>query len=352
MNILQVCAYAAKYGGNFIASLMALEEDLKKKGHNVSYLFPESAGKYNWCKEIEKEHQVFYCENNRFSIRTFLKIRNAMNNMDIIHSHFELYDMLVALAAEKKQRIVWHLHDSFEENLDCAHRIINKLQYCILSKNIILVSPSAYYANYVAKLGFPKMNIRLVENCINLTRLQQTQRNIDSCDFLVFGGFYYIKGLDVLLDACRILKSQKKEFLVGIVGYHDTWEWINKNYSDVKSKLSLIEPTEDVVALYNSTKIFLSTSRRESFSYAVLEALSLRKPVIASDIPGNNWTSQYKTVCKFKNESVEELAKCMTCFIENNYKVDNKLLENTAKEVRQRYSIDNWISKIEEVYFE
>ncbi len=351
MNILQVCAYAAKYGGNFIASLMALEEDLKKKGHNVSYLFPESARKYKWCKDIEKEHRVFYCGINRFSVKTFLKIRCAMKNMDIVHSHFELYDMLVSLAAKKKQRIVWHLHDSFDENLDYVHRIINRLQYRMLSKNILLVSPNEYYANYVVKLGFPERNIRLAENCIDLTRLKQTKKSTVCYDFLVFGGFYYIKGLDILLDACRILKSQNKEFLVGIVGYHDTWEWINMNYSDVKSKLYLIEPTEEIVTLYDSTKVFLSTSRRECFSYALLEALSLGKPVIISDIPGNSWASKYETVFKFENENAEELARRMIYFIENNYEIDDELLSKTGKEVRKRYSIDNWIKKIEEVYF-
>lgn len=31
-TILQVCAYGAEYGGNFIASLEILEEELEKKG--------------------------------------------------------------------------------------------------------------------------------------------------------------------------------------------------------------------------------------------------------------------------------------------------------------------------------
>ena len=84
----------------------------------------------------------------------------------------------------------------------------------------------------------------------------------------------------------------------------------------------------------------------------MLEALSLGKPVIVSDIPGNSWASKYETVFKFENENAEELARRMTYFIENNYEIDNELLSNTGKEVRERYSIDNWILKIEEVYFE
>ena len=32
-TILQVCAYGAEYGGNFIASLEIFEEELEKKGY-------------------------------------------------------------------------------------------------------------------------------------------------------------------------------------------------------------------------------------------------------------------------------------------------------------------------------
>ena len=39
-------------------------------------------------------------------------------------------------------------------------------------------------------------------------------------------------------------------------------------------------------------------------------------------------------------------------FIDSRFEIDNKLLNETTDEIRQTYSIDHWISKIEEVYFE
>ena len=43
MTILQVCAYAAPYEGNFIKSLKALGKVYEEKGDKMVYAFPESA---------------------------------------------------------------------------------------------------------------------------------------------------------------------------------------------------------------------------------------------------------------------------------------------------------------------
>ena len=67
MRIIQICAYSAQYGGNFISSLKALEDDLVAKGHVVEYAFPSLANQYEWCKTIERRTKVYYCGINRFS---------------------------------------------------------------------------------------------------------------------------------------------------------------------------------------------------------------------------------------------------------------------------------------------
>lgn len=352
MKILQVCAYAAQYGGNFIASLLALENSLVKKGHQISYLFPKSASQYEWCKKIEDTHQVFYCDTNRFSYKTFLEVKNAVKDMDLIHSHFELYDMLVVLAAKKNQRVIWHLHDSFDEKLDWIHKTINKIQYAWIGKNTTLVSPSAYYADYVIGLGYNKKNTRVIANCIDLKRLEEPETVETRYDFLVFGGFYYIKGLDILLDACRILKNKKKKFCVGVVGYKDTWNWIENQYPDINDCFVRLNPTEQVSLLYESVKVFMSTSRRECFSYALLEALASGRPAIVSDIPGNQWCKTYKTAYTFENENAEDLAKRMSSFIDSDFDVDKEALAITSEAIKSIYNVEKWASEIEEVYFE
>ena len=52
MDILQVCAYGAPYPGNFIDSLLLLEEKLMEAGHTTIYAFAETAKGKPWCEEI------------------------------------------------------------------------------------------------------------------------------------------------------------------------------------------------------------------------------------------------------------------------------------------------------------
>lgn len=352
MRILQVCAYAAQYGGNFIASLTALEKNLISQGYCVEYVFPCAARNFEWCKAIEKRTKVYYCSSNRFSVNTYFQIKHAMKQADIIHSHFELYDILTALAKTKRQTLVWHLHDSFDDHIDLFHRIVNNFQYGMMGKKAFLISPNEYYANYVADLGFPAKNISIVPNCIDFKRLKKQNIAKKTHDFLVFGGFFYIKGLDILLDACRILVKKGKQFSLGVVGYADTWNWIDSNYPDLNQIIHRIAPSEDVLSFYESSKVFLCTSRRECFSYALTEALYVGLPAIVSNIPGNIWCKKYSAVSTFTPESPLELADAMQKYIDSNYSYDPEKLHEVSELIAEEYGLEKWISQIEEVYFE
>ena len=60
MTVLQVCAYAAPYEGNFIASLKKLGEALKSRGHKMIYAFPENAREKEWCQKLSGETKVYF----------------------------------------------------------------------------------------------------------------------------------------------------------------------------------------------------------------------------------------------------------------------------------------------------
>lgn len=352
MIILQVCAYTATYGGNFIASLLSLDEELRKKDIETRYLFPESVRNTEWCLQIQKKAIVYFAGMNRFSIKTYQQVRNAMKHAHIIHSHFELYDCIVALARKKNQRLFWHLHDSFDDEIDLPHRIINKLQYKYLSKKVTLISPSRHYANRVAELGFDNSRIRELANCINVRRLKYDGSVLPKYDFLIFGGFYQVKGLDILLNACRILRSRYSGWTVGVVGYDSTWDWVDKNYADLESFIQKLPPSKDISKYYNESSVFLSASRRECFSYALLEALYMGKPAIVSEIPGNKWATKYETVLTFASENEEELAQCMERYLNKRHWFSEGAKVKVSEEVEKMYGITRWVEEMERIYLE
>lgn len=352
MVVLQVCAYAAQYGGNFIASLTALENDLNSKGIETRYLFPDTAKDMQWCIELQGRAKVFFAGMNRFSHTTYSQVRAAMEEADIIHSHFELYDCITAIARKKEQKLFWHLHDSFDDTIDFPHRIINKIQYKYLGRHAVLISPNKFYSDYVVRLGFDPQKVKLVNNCINTERLDVQPDTPKLYDFFAFGGFYHVKGLDVLLDACRLLSIREKNWKLGIVGYEDTWKWMDKYYPDLDSHVKRLHPSESVSDFYNQSAVFICPSRRENFPYALLEALYVGKAAVVSAIPGTQWAMEYKTVKSFQSENAEELADVMEEYLLCNFWFSKDDLISTSHQIKDKYSIAGWISAIERVYFD
>lgn len=112
-NILHCAQFAADYKGNFISSLINLESELTKSNCNISYLFPKEVSEKLWYNEFSKSHKCYLSNNVYHSESEILKIIND-DNIDIIHSHFEGFDISSVKAANKSKRdikIVWHLHD-------------------------------------------------------------------------------------------------------------------------------------------------------------------------------------------------------------------------------------------------
>ncbi|MBR4863355.1 MAG: glycosyltransferase family 4 protein [Oscillospiraceae bacterium] len=350
MKLLQVCAYTAQYSGNFIASLLALDQRLSARGVETMYLFPETVAETPWCQQLSRTRQVFFAGLNRFSYATFRQVKAAMAQADMIHSHFELYDCLCAFAKTRKQKLFWHLHDSFEENIDLPHQLINRFQYGVCGKKAIMISPNRYYADYTVSLGFPEKNVHIVDNCIDCSRLVSREALTKQYDFLVFGGFYKTKGLDILMDACRMLHKAGRSFKLAIVGYPQTWEYLDATYPDMACCTVRLAPSENVSAFYDSAKVFLSTSRRECFSYALLEALYKKLPAIVSDIPGNQWAKNFDTACFFETENPEALADRMAQLLTDN-RFPSQALENTSAQIKAQYSCTAWAERIEEIYF-
>lgn len=348
MKVLQVCAYAARYGGNFMASLSRLEEQLAAEGIETEYLFPETAREMPWCKALQSRARVHFAGLNRFSPRVYRQVKAAMAGADIIHSHFELYDCLTALARKKNQKLFWHLHDSFEEVIDLPHRVINKIQYGLLGKKATLISPNDHYSNMVAGWGFPAKQIFHVDNAVDFSRLKRENREKEY-DFLVFGGFYRVKGLDVLMDACRILKGREIIFRLGVVGYPDTWRFLEEHYPDLDGCIERLEPSEDVSRFYNAAGCFVSASRRETFSYSLLEALYLGLGAIISDIPGTQWANGYGCVSVFACEDAAALAETMDQKLRE--ASDPSVKNGVLEDVQRRYCAKSWAKAIKEIYF-
>lgn len=355
MEILQVCAYAAPYPGNFIASLTQLEIKLNQQGYKVIYAFPETAQDKEWCLEISKRTKVYFLPVAKARIlpctyKIFRKIYQE-NNIRIMHSHFELYDIPATITSPKSTKIFWHLHDALEEifrKSNLLTKILWKLQYSVFSKRAILLSVSEKHKQFAIQLGFSIKSAKYLPNGLNTKRIRTFQMQKRELDFLMFGWEFHIKGVDLALKAASLLEHQK--FKLMVVGGEATWDLIDKSQFKDSPFLIKQNPVEDVNQLYNNSKCFLHISRAEGFSYALLEAVYSGLPVICSDIKENSFAKEFPQVVFVKSENIEEINIAMKNIINNKYTFSNEDIKRSREIIGKKYSHNAWADTLLSYY--
>lgn len=354
MTILQVCAFSAPNGGNFIASLEYLELKLKERSIETIYAFADGAKEKPWCREIQARTKVYFLPtaNARILPKTYQIFKQIYreNRIAIMHSHFELYDMPATIMAPKETKIFWHLHDALKRNYQngsTSRKILTHIQYGLCGKRATLLSVSEEHAFFVEKLGFPKKQIFYFPNGINIDRIKQTPLIKTNNQFLMFGWEIIRKGVDLVVNAAKKLSASNIEIV--IVGQEECQMYLEKHCSNYKT-VFFHPPVENINDLYCKTKAFLHVSRAEGLSYALLEVIYAGIPVICSDIPENQFAKAFRNVKFVNNEDDDSIAQQIEAISFQPYIISEEDMEFNRALIEKEYSIDAWAQKLINLY--
>ena len=352
MDILQVCAYAAEYEGNFIKSLYSLENQLARLGHNVIYAFPENAKEKVWCQQLQKRAKVYYLPLRMARIlpQTYLQLRKIIkeNNINIVHSHFELYDIPCNTMGNKKVKVFWHLHDPINKSSQITRNILNKLQYSIFSRNAKLLAVNDFYRNVVIKLGFNKNNTVTVLNGIDLSRITYPyNKEKHKYDFLTFGWDFERKGSDIIFRALEKLSKEGYRFKLLFNCNECTIESVKSFFNNIIPEwIDIGMPVENINEIFSISRTFIQASRRETFSYAVCEAAYAGMDVISSDISGLEWAHKLPTVEFFDNEDVDGLYLLLKRRLDEGNLLNNDDIISSREQIENNFSTEVWAKNI------
>ena len=347
MTVFQVCAYAAPYEGNFIKSLKALASSLTAQGHRTIFAFPESAKTISWVEDLGREYDLFFLPLAKARIKpetyaTLRGIYKKYDDLEVIHSHFELYDVPVSLTAPKHVKVFWHLHDALQIYNAFKHRIVHRIQYGFLHGKAKLLSVSEKHMQYVLRCGFPKSQAEFVPNGIDTDRIRLVSQIPEdrAYDFLLFGWEFERKGVDLCIEAMRV---KKLACSVAVVGAEDTEAIIRERYGEVNG-LKVVGHVSDINELYNNARCFLHISRAEGLSYALLEAIYAGLPIICSDIDENRFAQKFPTVKMIPAGRIEEIGNAMEEMISKVCSVEE--IASSRKIIDDEYSISCWVKQI------
>ena len=351
-SVLQVCAFGAPNPGNFIASLFALEKRLTDKGYSTIYAFAETAKDKAWCKDLCKDHRVYFLPVAKARIlpSTYIVLKKIYkeNDVSIVHSHFELYDIPVTVTAPKGVKIFWHLHDPLQENYfkgSLSRKILTKIQYGFFGKKAILLSVSEKHAYFAEKLGFKKEQIHYLPNGLNTDRIVPIHQETNSSDFLMFGWDVKRKGVDLAVKAMQQIGSEQIHLV--IVGGQEC-----RSYLTQYSTTGIIckEPVDNVNELYCQSKAFLHISRAEGQSYALLEVIYAGLPVICSDIPENQFAREFRNIHFVRNENYVDITDAIM-ILNTQLLISTEDAEYNRRLIDQKYSLNTWCVHLLNFYF-
>lgn len=364
-KIIVLCDYNSNYGGNFIPSLISLEEK-KRDLYKYIYVFPIDAKNKQWMTSLKNSGRIIeFIEKSKNNYINSCRIQKILKkyNSKVLYVHFWSFKPIALISIfHRSIKIFIHMHSDFSNGkktlrLKLKHFILYK---CLLRK--------CYYLSVSNDLldFLPKKNSYYIPNALATKRIDcihQTGEDFrnkygiakENVIIECFGWSPYVKGIDIAVRSVKKARDlgYKELYLLIICGVSfdiDKMKLFIKENTDCygnENWIMLVNSNEDVFRFHEAADVCLSASRSEGFSYALLEMMSLGKRCIISDIPGTDWATKYENVEIFKSENVDS---CMKSIIKT---LDKKnVYPIVKKDILENYSIDQWCFKIIELFNE
>jgi glycosyltransferase involved in cell wall biosynthesis len=361
-NILQFLKFSAPYPGNFMQSLIKLDEVAKKAGVNTVYLFCTDTSQVGWMQEFMKDHKnVYFLSGSYFKDVSLVKQIMKQHQVKYVHTHFTTakHNSLIKVANFSygaKLFTINHLH-----NHQPVEGILKATIKNLMTHTDLYIGCSQSVAEDYKKTH-PQLSNKttFVTNGIEFTRLDTTAK-LDRKDFqipanakifLMFGFDYHRKGVDVLLEAMKNLRVKGEEvyLLISLSRNKEKLaETIKQNFGELPSWLKIVEAREDVGTYFKFADCFVSASREEGLATSLVEAVYCGCPIITSNIPGPNSLGIPYTYT-FESEDVAGLQKQMEAVMAlSDAETKNITAEQKAHAVKT-FGIDVWAEKIFATY--
>ena len=312
--------------------------------------------------ELGHEVEVMSCENTPYlpvrglanpsfivtsSIKaTLKKLRGS--RYDVVHAHN--VPSALAMRVIGGRRILT-LHGVFSEQVEYLHggiygRIAGFLEDKALEWADVITAVSRKTAEHYRAVK--RVDVKHVPNAIDLRDLPDEEERLYSPQVIFVGRLSAEKGVDVLIRAFRRLDLDAHLLIVGEGPEREKLEALASG--DARIHFLGYKPRPEALKLLKGSDVFVLPSIHEGLSTALLEAMALGVPVVASRTGGNEeLVEDGVTGILVPRNDPQALMRAIKTLLE-----DSELAKTLARKarlvVKSNYSWDVVIQRYVEIY--
>jgi len=311
---------------------------------------------------LKKSFKVISIHSGRkFDVKAIFKLRTILREKDveIAHAHGYKSIIFVFLATRfTKIKLVTTLHGWVEYSLKLKlYNLLAKI--CLFFFDRIITVSGKLLEETKHYVGAQK--VVEIRNAIDFKRFiglepinLYVEFNIDTSNKIVLyaGRLSKEKGLYYLIQTMYLLQRQRKDVIILILGDGE----IEKDLKNFVSKLCLEEKIifsgwrEDILGVIKSCSIFILPSLTEGLPLALMEAMFLGKPIISTDVGGIRELVEDNTDgILVKPKDIFSIRDAI-CRILDDKELSEKLANNAAKKIRERFDFKGVIKEYENIY--
>ena len=193
---------------------------------------------------------------------------------------------------------------------------------------VTAVSRSA--AERYRRLGF---NVLHVPNAVDPADLPDEGARLSERQVIYCGRLSREKGVDLLIEAVKRIDAH----LIVVGGGPLERELRELARNDPRIRFTGPLPRSEALKLVKGSDVFVLPSRQEGLSTALLEAMAMGVPVVATKVGGNPELVEHRETGLLVDPEPSQLAGAISLLLEDRG-LARRLAENAAKIAREKYS--------------
>ncbi|MCQ2479412.1 MAG: glycosyltransferase family 4 protein [Clostridia bacterium] len=348
---LLVSSFMAEYKGCYINNLIVLINKFHANGDEITLIFPKAKSRASWLGELTALGcKVYLLEYKPYSLDNIKFIRKIVKEekINLIYSDFTGWDNTVKFA-KPFMPAIWHERMRVNDK-DTAKKLYNLFKYRIIGgikTYPVGISDDVYET--VNRLAGRNRSYKIY-NAVSVDRFDMTlpRKENEIKKYLMFSYTPFVKGVDIAFDAFERLNQDEIKAKLVVVSHGACDDYIKERYPALPQWLEVKKPREDVEHYYFECDTFISASRSEGFSMALMESLYTGMSAIVSDIPGTSWSQNFKGTSFFESGNSEALLNAVK---ENlNGKISVQDIAFNQKKIIDEYSPDRWADNVIELH--